>query len=248
MVDDYLKGSNKINTFFLRCLANKEDVVWIAVCQEAKKQMESLPFKFLSEIQVIPAYIPEPTCNMSLPQDLKQYLAQNERNLAFYGHSLMSNNGTDVYGYKEMLQIYKHVSEQYPNVGLVFCMADVSDVVGIYGIEQYARDLGVYNKIYWQRGSLHSLQILWEMIDAYVRPSSTDGDSLAVREAIEAGAYVVATDVVKRPSQCIIYHKGDIVDASDKILNVIIKERCQVSKDFSQYERMKKIYINLLNK
>lgn len=248
MVEDYFKGSNRINTYFLRRLANKEDIVWIAVCQEAKKQMESLPFKFQSEIQVIPAYIPEPTCNMVLPQDLKQYLETNEKNLAFYGHSLMSNNGTDVYGYKEMLHIYKHVLEKHPNVGLVFCMADVSDVVGICSIEQYAKDLGVYNKIYWQRGSLPSLQILWEMIDVYVRPSSTDGDSLTVREAIEAGVRVVATDIVKRPSECILYNYGDFVGASNKILNVLNEGKYHTSKDFSHYERMKDIYTTLLNK
>ena len=210
--------------------------------------MKRLPFKFQSEIHVIPAYIPEQTCNTVLPQDLKRYIERNEKNIAFYGHSLMFNNGNDVYGYIEMLNIYKYVSDIRPNIGLVFCMADVSDIEGIYKIEQYAKELGVYNKIYWQRGSLPTLQILWEMIDVYVRPSSTDGDSLAVREAIEAGVRVVTTDVVKRPSECLLYHYGDFVEASNKILNVLNEGRYYTSKDFSHYERMKDIYTTLLNK
>lgn len=246
MVEDYFRGTNKINAYFLRRLASQKDVVWIAVNQEGKNQIEKLPFTFQSEIQVIPAYLPEVMLETNLPQELDKYLKYNERNLLFYGHSLMLNNGKDVYGYKQMLAIYKRVLSKYSNVGLVYCIADVSDAAGICDIEQCAKELGVYNKIFWQRGSLPTLQPLWEKIDVYVRPTSTDGDSLAIREAIEAGAHVVTTDVVKRPSRCTIYHFGDVEDASDKILDVFKERRINIPKDFSHYERMKDIYKKLL--
>ena len=80
----------------------------------------------------------------------------------------------------------------------------------------------------------------------YVRPTSTDGDSLAIREAIEAGAHVVATDVVRRPDECIIYPHGDVVAASSKILNVLNEKRIHSPKDLSQYGRMKDLYKELL--
>lgn len=247
MVEEFFKNTNKLNAYFLRRMANQNDVVWIAVSQEGKSQMESLPFTFKSDILVIPPYIPESINGIPLPQDLDFYIERNNKNIAFYGHSLMSHNGNDVYGYKQMLDIYKRVLDNLPNVGLVYCLADTSDVIGIKEIERYAKDLGVYNKIFWQCGSLPTLQVLWEQVDVYVRPTSTDGDSLAVREAIEAGTHVVATDVVKRPSKCIVYHYGDVEEASSKIVNVLNEERSYTSKDFSQYERMKDIYIKLLD-
>lgn len=246
MVENYYKHTNRLNAYFLRRMANDQDVVWIAVSQEGKNQMENLPFTFKSDIQVIPAYIPESINNKLLPHELEVYLAQYNRSLAFYGHSLMLNDGMDVYGYKQMLDIYKHVLGVSPDIGLVYCMADISNGDGIRDIEEYAHKLGIYDKIFWQYGSLSSLQPLWEKIDVYVRPTSTDGDSLAVREALEAGARVVTTDVVKRPTNCAVYHYGDINEASNKIFSVLKEDRIHVSRDFSQYEKMKKIYIQLL--
>ena len=247
MVENYYKSCNKVNAYFLRCMANDKDVVWICVSQEGKKQLEKLPFKFQSEVRVIPAYVPESCQDNSLPQNLSSYLDAHERNLAFYGHSLMLNGGVDVYGYNQMLDIYKCASEVSPELGLVYCMADDSDMLGISKLENYAKELGVHEKIFWQRGSLPSLQTLWERIDVYVRPTSTDGDSLAVREAIEAGAHVVTTDVVKRPTECIIYHYGDIKGAAAKILDILNEERLHKSKDFTQYEIMKETYRKLLD-
>ena len=90
------------------------------------------------------------------------------------------------------------------------------------------------------------MQALWENVDLYVRPTSTDGDSVAVREALEAGAQVVTTDVVERPDKCILYHQGNVEEASQKVNNALLQGRGQVKKDYSQYEKMKAVYMDLL--
>lgn len=247
MVENYFNETNWINAHFLRLMAKEKDVVWIAVSQEGKRQLEALHLDFGSEIHVLHAYIPEFRPDVVLSQEMIDYMNRHDKNLAFYGHSFMLNKGEDVYGFKSMLEIFKRISEKSPQLGMVYCMADVSDAVAISELEQCAKDLGVYEKIFWQRGSLTSLQALWEAVDVYVRPTSTDGDSVAVREAIAAGVQVVATDVVKRPEQCIIYHQGDLEEASKKIQNALNEGRHPIMKDFSQYEKMKAIYRNLLN-
>ena len=246
MVENFFKETNKINAFFLRRMAKEKDVVWIAVSQEGKSQMEKLPLSFFSEILVIPAYIPESAQNLTLCQSISDYLKQRDKNLAFYGHSFMLNRGEDVYGFKEMLEIFATVLRDLPQVGLVYCMADVSDKPAVDELERYAKDLGVYDKIYWQRGSLPSLGALWQSVDVYVRPTSTDGDSVAVREAMEAGAQVVATDVVKRTDRCHIYHLGDIQGASQKIIEALQEGRHHVTKDCTHFEKMKDVYKAIL--
>ena len=246
MVENYFKETNRINGIFLRQMAKENGVVWVAVSQEGKNQMEKLPITFRSEIQVIPAYIPESVQDVVLNQELNDYLKQHNKNLAFYGHSFMSNRGEDVYGFKEMLEIFVRVLAESPNVGLVYCIADVSDLSAMVELERCAKKLDIYDKIYWQRGSLPSLAALWKTVDVYVRPTSTDGDSIAVREAIEAGAQVVTTNVVKRPEKCIIYQQGKIKDASEKILYALREGRLPITKDFTQYEKMRDIYKQLL--
>jgi ribosomal protein S2 len=42
-----------------------------------------------------------------------------------------------------------------------------------------------------------------------VRATATDGDAVAVREAIAMGIPVLATDCVPRPSECQLFKDGD---------------------------------------
>ena len=247
MVENYFKETNKINAFFLRRMAKERDVVWVAVSQEGKHQLESLPLLFRTKIHVIHAFIPESSSNVSLSQEMTVYLKRHNYNLAFYGHSFMLNKGEDVYGFREMLKIYQRVKKELPRIGLVFCMADVRDAVAVDEVEKCAKELGVYEDVFWQRGSLPSLQALWDMVDVYVRPTSTDGDSVAVREAISSGAQVVTTDVVRRPDQCFTYHLGNIEEASSRIKSALREGRRSVVKDFTQYEKMKAVYQSLLS-
>ena len=45
--------------------------------------------------------------------------------------------------------------------------------------------------------------------DCFIRYTSTDGDSLSIHEALEQGIPVIATDVVSRPSNVYLIHRGD---------------------------------------
>jgi glycogen(starch) synthase len=52
-------------------------------------------------------------------------------------------------------------------------------------------------------------QRLLASCDVFVRPTETDGDSLALREAIASGLSVVASDAAPRPEGCAIFRTGD---------------------------------------
>jgi len=47
---------------------------------------------------------------------------------------------------------------------------------------------------------------LWKASDIYLRPTSTDGDAVAIREALSLGTPVVASDIVSRPQGVNLYH------------------------------------------
>ena len=53
--------------------------------------------------------------------------------------------------------------------------------------------------------------------DLMVRPSTTDGDSVAVREALWCGVPVVASDCVRRPPGVIVHRTGDAEDLRAKV-------------------------------
>lgn len=57
--------------------------------------------------------------------------------------------------------------------------------------------------------------------DIYVRCSRTDGDSVAVREAVAFGKRVIASDVVERPKGCEVFD----VECSEELSGLISKAR-----------------------
>ncbi len=59
---------------------------------------------------------------------------------------------------------------------------------------------------------LTSSEFQREMLRAsvFVRPTLTDGDSVALREALALGKRVVASDAVPRPAGCLLFRSGDV--------------------------------------
>jgi glycosyltransferase involved in cell wall biosynthesis len=54
--------------------------------------------------------------------------------------------------------------------------------------------------------------------DVFIRPTETDGDSIAVRESLYLGLKVVASDAVSRPTGCVLFRTGDSSDLANKLL------------------------------
>ncbi|MBI2571204.1 MAG: glycosyltransferase [Candidatus Schekmanbacteria bacterium] len=57
--------------------------------------------------------------------------------------------------------------------------------------------------------------------DAFLRPTLADGDSLSVREALELGVPVLASDAGRRPPGTITFRTGDLHDLRAKLLALL---------------------------
>jgi glycogen(starch) synthase len=63
--------------------------------------------------------------------------------------------------------------------------------------------------------------------ELFVRPTYADGDSLALREALDAGCKVVASDCVARPAYVNTYRTGDVGHLRERIVAVLKDEMPQ---------------------
>jgi len=61
--------------------------------------------------------------------------------------------------------------------------------------------------------------------DIYIRSTLSDGDSVAVREAIQLGKKVFATDVVSRPDACYLFSARD----PDTLYSLFIRNQHKTS-------------------
>ena len=249
MVKNFYCQSDAVNRFFLKRVANSSHVTWIAVSEQAKDEMLKLPFKFKTPIQVIPAYIPDNRKEAGmLSSSLQAYIKRNERIIVFYGHSFMVHEGMDVYGFEDALNLYAELTKKGNNkVGFVLCLAEAREKEKIETLHQTAAHLGIDDKIYWQIGPLDNMKSLWNQTDVYIRPTCTDGDSVAVREALDLGVQVVASDVCPRPERTILYRFGDMSDFVGKVISAIEIGHVEADPDYSNYYKLKKIYTQLLN-
>lgn len=250
MNDNYYMSTNKINRFFLHKMLQSPDVTWITVSEQGKQQLYAFPVKPVAPVYVISPYIPvQDTEYVPLCENMQQYICSHDKIIAFYGHSFMQNAGKDIYGFYTAIRVFSGIIGKTDfNVGLILCIADNSDTENIALLHEYAEKLDIDDKIFWQIGAIDNIRTLWHNTDIYIRPTSTDGDSVAVREVLDEGVTVIASDVCERPDGVITYKFGNDEELENMMLANLTVRKKDAVPDFGHYEKMKNLYSQVLNR
>ena len=233
---------------FLKLLS-KRSPTWIAVSTQAKKELLKLPVKF-NKIIVLPAFIPPDSIKNNsnlLSKNLISFINSFDKIIVFYAYKKLINNN-DVYGCFDALKMFSELLKMKDsNIGLVFCISD--DEVDLLNFKKFANENNIKSNIYWQVGPINDMSKLWEKADVYIRPTLSDGDSIAVREAINMNVSVVASNVAKRPDKVLTYKHGN---NSDFVFNVIKALQADfhnhelTSNNFQFFNKMLEIYLKVL--
>ncbi len=115
--------------------------------------------------------------------------------------------GNDTYGIFEILD-YFTVNNKY---ALVF-----SDPSGCYGKLIKEKKKSLSSNIYCIQEP-HSYYEILKMSDASIRNTTTDGDSLSVKESIYLNKKTFCTDVVSRPQEAILYKQGNLKQVINEV-------------------------------
>jgi len=133
----------------------------------------------------------------------------------------MANHPAPLYGRELMLQALRLVAEAHPRVGLALFGPGVpeerlSAETRAEGVEARIHDFGELS---------HSAALgLIRRCNAFVRPTTADGDAVSVREALAMGVPCIASDAVPRPNGVVLFRTGDAVDLAGKICRAIAME------------------------
>ena len=235
---------------FLQLLA-KRSPKWIAVSPQGKLELLKLPIKF-KDVTVLPAFIPPANKSnslSSLSSNLKKFINSYDKIIVFYAYKISVDN-KDIYGCYDALNMFNELTKKNDSkIGLVFCIAD--EEVDLTCLKLFSKENNFTSNIFWQIGPILDMSILWECTNVYIRPTLTDGDSIAVREAIGMNVNVVASNVAKRPNDVFTYKHGnnnDFVTKVSKALNQVNPIQDENRTDDNQfYNKMLQIYLNVLN-
>jgi glycosyltransferase involved in cell wall biosynthesis len=159
--------------------------------------------KLNNKTEIVSSFIPPDDANEILPQ---KYVDKIQAYKKKYEYLFCSNaynlsydkEGMEIYGIFELIETFKC----FPQYGFI-----LSDPSGAYFKEIKSKKISLTNNICIITG-LHSFYKVMSLCDASIRNTSTDGDSISVKESLYLNKITFTTDVVSRPVGCILYKRG----------------------------------------
>lgn len=136
----------------------------------------------------------------ALPEALEQFLqaSQRERTALVYANNRQTVDGRDIYGFDFIASVLPDLKRA--GVRVIFL-----DPNGHYTTDEILHN-GAHSAFLHQ--SHVDFRTLLRRVDLYLRPTSTDGNSVAVLEALELGVPVLASDAVPRTEGVITFAYG----------------------------------------
>jgi glycogen synthase len=205
LLPDYLAGSLSRRVFARMALMGYARVVAVSEAQREALVGCGVPEE---KILVYPAFCGsqvrpgEPTPAVSEARERRRTLLA------------MAHHPSPVYGRALMFQALRKLADARPGVGLALFgpgtrseefMRDARE----YGVESLLENL-------WELEHAQALALM-ARADVFIRPTTHDGDSISVREALALGVPCVASDVCARPEGTRLFRAGDADDLARQV-------------------------------
>lgn len=173
-----------------------------------------------SKVVVYPAFCASRVVPGKAPSGLERILARRAPLMAFAHHP------SKVYGRALMFEALKLASERLPDIGLAVFgpqtrSAEFAADARRFRVEGLIEDFG-------ELAHGEALGLLTRC-QAFVRPTTADGDAISVREALALGVPCVASDVCARPEGAVCFRSGDARDLVEKLVQALLAPPARVA-------------------
>lgn len=198
----------------------------------------------LDKIEVIPAYI-NPIMNendyLKINKEVWDFIntsKKKEEKIITANGNIRFFNNEDLYGLDLLINLIYLLKKANYKVSLVFALLGYKSqtkeercyfVELLKKIEEYNLENNIF--IYKVRDTEY--YPILEKSDIFIRPTNTDGDAVSIREAIYLKKPNVASDIVKRPEETILFKSRNIEDLLEKtkfVLNNYEREKNKLEK------------------
>ncbi|MDO9117853.1 MAG: glycosyltransferase family 4 protein [Nitrospira sp.] len=182
----------------------------ILVNPEQQKAIEGLRIPS-SKIAVIPAYIRvEGGASRSLAEKLAEIRSGNEVVL------ISSGFGLPHYGYHEIIQALAR-TYQDKKIALILALYNSFDSQYLNELNDLAATMEHLEYVVLQDTHPDEFNYMLGQCDTYIRATTMDGDSVAVREALQHGLKVICSDCVARPSGTALFRCKSVESLSEQL-------------------------------
>ncbi len=179
----------------------------VAVSEPVKATLEALGVK-PQRLSMFPAFCASEVLPGEAPSCLQEARARRRPLLAAAHHP------SPVYGRALVMEALSLLAPKFPDVGLALFgpgtgSAEYRADAERFGVAALLEDLG-------ELQHAQALAVI-SKADVFVRPTTADGDSVSVREALALAVPCVATDVAYRPPGTLVARGADAQDLAEKI-------------------------------
>lgn len=217
LLPDYLRASASRRVFARAALAGYARVIAVSEAVRDALVESGVPEE---KVLVHPAFCASQVRAGEVPVRVEAARARRRPLLA------MAHHPSPVYGRRLAFRALRLLSEPYPDVGLALFGPGTDSEEFI----RDARELGVAKSLE-PMGELEHAAALGLMVrsDVFLRPTTHDGDSISVREALALAVPCVASDVCARPEGAWVFQAGDAASLAARIRQAVSAGRVAVS-------------------
>ncbi len=205
---------NRADVLFFASESSKDHFFYSGISSSNKLffiEPAFLPPKISDEMKIFSSY----------NKELKLFFKKHKIVVSASAFRLVFYKNRDLYGFDLFLDLAVFLKDKFSSIGFIFAISDPEYNMG------YLKKMLAKIKKYGLSDSFFIFlekKDFWPIIkrsSLFVRPTLSDGDSLAVREALFFNVPVLASNVVKRPSETVLFdinNKRDFFDKAYKLL------------------------------
>ncbi len=201
-------------------VVKSDRVRWIAVSMNVKAILGTYGVPS-SRISVIPAFLSK-SCDSCLPGNSKEmlkFVAEHKPVMIVYGFKRIFIKGGDLYGFDYAVKILREAVQIEPRAGLIIFCPGASTKDGAWkSLMKYVHSIGLAANVFYIFETMNDTYPLWKICSVMVRPSISDGDSIAIREMLSLGLPVIASDVTPRPEGTLVLPLASPLDWSRAVI------------------------------
>ncbi len=155
-----------------------------------------------NKISLIPPFIPLKDAFAKEPplsSEAEEFCRVHTPVIMTYANGPDLHDGQDLYGLDLIIELAKKLRERRPDAGFVVVIPEVTNERHFAEIRSAVQKSGLDFFFHFAVGNNVSFIRFLPYTDVFVRATNTDGDSLALREALYYGVPAVASDISYRP-------------------------------------------------
>ncbi|HDZ21307.1 hypothetical protein LCGC14_0181340 [marine sediment metagenome] len=212
LANGYGKGSNALGRAMTSWAMRRAGHV-VAVNPEIAELCKTIGLA-ADRVTILPAFIPLPPDRIGperIPAEARAFIETHSPTLVGAGWFGTIVNGQDVYQFNFMLRALAQLREKHPNTGQVLLISGTHDEAFRQQTLALRDELGLADAVMVVDGVRTDVACsIYQACDVFVRPTTTDGDSVALREALHLHKPCVVSDAIPRPEGCQVVATGDL--------------------------------------